>query len=183
MKTNLEIEFKTKISEEIYNNLMKEYNLEKQILTQINYYFETEDNFLKNNKITLRIRQKGEQYKLTSKLHTDEGTQETHIYLTKNDALKMIENGFNAHIIGFPHYVKNIAKLQTERVSFLYKKGKMFFDKNTYYGNTDYEIEFEADSKDEGKIIFLNFLKEKNIPYEKLKSKSYRAISKAQETK
>lgn len=183
MKTNLEIEFKTKISAEIYHNLIQEYNLEKQILTQINYYFETENNFLKNNKITLRIRQKGEQYKLTSKLHTDDGTQECHLYLTKNDALNMLEKGFNAHIIGLPYFVKNIAKLQTERVSFLYKKGKLFFDKNTYYGNTDYEIEFEANSIQEGKIIFLEFLKEKNIPYEKIKSKSYRAIAKAQEIK
>ena len=59
MYLNKEIEFKTFISEDKYNELVKEFGLENNIFEQINHYFDTEDTKLLEEKTVLRIRQKG----------------------------------------------------------------------------------------------------------------------------
>ena len=106
MKTNLEIEFKTAIDEKTYKKMINKFNLENSILKQTNHYFDTENEDLINQKIVLRIRQKGDQYKLTSKTHTPEGALERHLYLTKDEALDMLENGFDASIINIGYNVE-----------------------------------------------------------------------------
>ena len=55
MTKNIEIEFKTFISEDVYNNLIKEFELENNIFSQTNYYFDTEDTILMQEKTVLRI--------------------------------------------------------------------------------------------------------------------------------
>ena len=179
MKTNLEIEFKTLIDENTYLKMLKLFDLENNVFEQINHYFDTNNADLISNHYVLRIRQKGQNYKLTSKSHSPEGAFEKHIFLTKDQALKMLDEGFDANVIEFPYYVKKVAELTTYRTSTEYKDGRLFFDKNHYYGITDYEIEYEANSMEQGLIDFENFLKENNIPYQKSISKSKRAYKNA----
>ena len=179
MYTSLEIEFKTEINKEEYEKLIKKYMLEDSISKQTNYYFDTKEHTLLNNKIILRIREKSYNIKLTSKTSQDIGTLEKHIVLEKDEAYKMIAEGFDANIIGINETVKNIATLTTYRAKTNYKSGTIFFDKNTYYDITDYEIEFECDDEETGKELFLEFLKEHNISYIKMESKSKRAFKKA----
>ena len=81
MKTNLEIEFKTLIDEETYEKMLKKFDLENNVFEQINHYFDTEKADLINNHYVLRIRQKGQNFKLTSKSHSKEGAFEKHIFL------------------------------------------------------------------------------------------------------
>ena len=153
MYTSLEIEFKTAISEYEYKKLIKLFNLEKDVFAQTNYYFDTLDYSLMREHIILRIREKAHNIKLTSKTPQEIGTLEKHIILNKDEAYKMIKEGFNANIIGINKHVTNVATLTTHRATTTYKSGKLFFDKNTYYGTTDYEIEFECDNEETGKEL------------------------------
>lgn len=179
MQTNLEIEFKSQIDQNTYLKLMQEFNLMDQTFTQINYYFDTPDDALKKQKITLRIRYKAGKYKLTSKTHHDYGTVEKHLNLTEDEAQKMLNEPFNAQMIGLDYEVRKIAELKTIRAKVSYKGGTLFFDKSLYYDNIDYEIEYEVLNKEEGLVIFNNFLKEHNLTYTPIISKSKRAINKS----
>lgn len=175
MNTSLEIEFKTEISEEIYTALIDKYHLKDKIFIQINHYFDTENKDVINQKNILRIRQKGEHYKITKKEPSSNGTIETHIKLTNDEAKKILDEGFDANIINLPYYVKKIAQLQTERVTMPYLDGIIFLDKNTYYDKVDYEIEYEVREINQGKIDFDKFLNENNIPFIPMISKTKRA--------
>ena len=73
-----------------------------------NYKFGYTD--LIQEQTVLRIRQKGNNYKLTKKTRALVGADETHIFLSKEKALEMLENGFNANIIGVPHHVTKVAE-------------------------------------------------------------------------
>jgi len=64
MNKNKEIEFKTFISKETYDTLLEEFNLANNIFPQTNYYFDTEDTKLMEDQTVLRIRQKGNNFKL-----------------------------------------------------------------------------------------------------------------------
>ena len=179
MYTSVEIEYKTKISKEEYERLIDLFNLKESIFTQTNYYFDTPNHSLINNDIILRIREKSHNIKLTSKTPQETGVLERHIILDKDEAYKMIENGFNANIIEINLDVKLIASLTTHRCKMNYKSGTLFFDMNTYYDETDYEIEFESENSELGKKEFLEFLEENNLTYQKMISKSKRAYKKS----
>ena len=175
MKQSLEIEFKTAINEETYENLMKKYELNDESFTQINHYFDTENEDIISMKNILRIRQKTDQFKITRKEPSPNGTIEHHIYLEKEEALKMIENGFNASIINLPFTVSKIAELKTIRAKMPYRDGVIFLDKNIYYDLVDFEIEYESQTKAQGEIDFNKFLEENNIPFKPTISKTKRA--------
>lgn len=175
MTKNIEIEFKTFISEDVYNNLIKEFELENNIFSQTNYYFDTEDTLLMQEKTVLRIRQKGSNYKLTKKTRAEVGADETHLLISKEQAENFLKNGFDAKIINLPYYVKNIAQLTTYRASTPYKNGTLFLDKSEYYGKVDYEIEYEVDEEKEGLKDFKNFLDSHNITFKESIRKSKRA--------
>ncbi len=176
MKKNVEIEFKTFITEEEYLSLLEEFGLENNIFKQTNHYFDTEDTKLINEQIVLRIREKGPNFKLTKKVRGNIGADETHLFITKDQAEKLINEGFNASIIGLPYDVKKVCELTTYRASAPYKDGTIFFDKSVYYDKIDYEIEYEVDDIKEGKKIFNDFLKSHNIKYVESIRKSKRAF-------
>lgn len=176
MTRNKELEFKTIITEKQYNELLKEFDLENNIFTQTNYYFDTDDHKLLNDHIVLRIRQKCENYKLTKKTEAKVGAEETHLFITKEKAKQMLEEGFDAKVMDLPYYVTNICQLTTHRVSTPYMSGVLFFDKSEYYGHTDYEIEYEVDEINEGQINFDNFLESHNIKFHESIRKSKRAF-------
>lgn len=179
MTSNKELEFKTKITKEKYEELLKVFELENNVFEQTNYYFDTPELKLKNNYIVLRIRQKGNTFKLTKKEHGDGKNEayESHIFLQEEQALKMLQEGFNAEIIDLPYFVKPVCELTTERCKTTYKDGTIFFDKSVYYGNTDYEIEYEVDSFEQGTKDFNDFLNEFQITYEPTLRKSTRAYN------
>lgn len=177
MKTNLEIEFKTFITKEKYEELLADFNLENNIFEQTNHYFDTDNLDLVDEKIVLRIRQKGNFYKLTSKSHSEKGAFETHMLLDEDEALEMLEKGFDANRININHQVHKVSELTTFRVSTPYKNGIVFFDKSVYYGHVDYEIEYEVDSFEQGQLDFQSFLQEYDIPFVPSIRKSYRAYS------
>lgn len=180
MVKNIEIEFKTSISKEVYLELLKKFDLENNIFKQINYYFDTDDYNFSQEQIVLRIRQKGEsRFKVTLKSQSDEGAFENHVFLQIDQAQDMIKNGFEVKdyfedVEGFVTYKVN---LENFRVSTPYEGGTLFLDRCVYCNITDYEIEYEASSYNEGKLIFENFLKSHNIEIKPTKRKSERAFT------
>ncbi len=178
MITSTEIEFKTFITKEKYEELLKRLSEEDSILVQTNYYFDDLNHTLESNKKVLRIRQKGEQYKLTKKSKGDVGNIENHIYITKDQALNMIKDGFDANIIDENMFVTNICKLTTYRTKLKYKTGFLFLDKSIYNNKTDYELEYEATDHSIGKKEFDEILNELNISYNPSYSKFKRALGK-----
>lgn len=176
MNKNKEIEFKTFITKEMYESLLEEFNLANNIFSQTNFYFDTDDLKLLKEHTVLRIRQKGNSYKLTKKTRAKVGADETHLLISKEQAEEMLKNGFNSSIIGLPYEVKNLAQLTTYRASGPYKDGTIFFDRSEYYGHVDYEIEYEVDEVKQGLKDFQEFLDNHHIPYKESIRKSKRAF-------
>ena len=179
---HIEREFKSAINEQEYHFLIKKYQLEDKIYWQQNYYFDTPNFLLKEKGNTLRIREKQNNIHLTLKIDEGDYMKEKTLILNKDDMENKIKNGFDAKIVGINQYVNNYASLKTYRARFKYLCGTIFIDKNEYYDNTDYEIEFELDegiNKEDGYVVFLSFLKENNIEFKKQISKVRRATLKA----
>ncbi len=180
MTKNIEIEFKTSISEEKYNELLQLFNLENNIFKQTNHYFDTDEFHLNHDQIVLRIRQKGEQhFKVTLKSQSDEGAYESHVILHKDQARKMIDSGFKTKDFfeDVDHYVTFKASLDNYRVSTPYEGGTLFLDRCEYCGVIDYEIEYEVSNYEEGLKIFNKFLNQHHIDPVPTKRKSERALT------
>lgn len=178
MKTNIEIEFKSKINEETYEKLIKQYDLSSSCFSQTNYYFDTDNLDLLNQHIALRIREKNQNYKITLKKGSPEGALEQHIIIDFEKAQELLANGFetSAYFQELNYKVKFLAKLTTKRVKMLYEGGVIFLDKSTYNDHVDYEIEFEHNNYDLGEKQFKDFLSAHQIAYMETHKKSYRAL-------
>lgn len=177
--TNMEIEFKTSISENKYNELLDKFDLRDNIFKQTNYYFDTVNLDLSKSKTVLRIRQKGERFKVTLKKQSEVGAFENHVFLTKDEALDLIENGFNTkkYFDEIDFDVKFYSSLDNYRVSTPYLEGTLFLDKCVYRDVVDYEVEYEYFDLHEGEKIFKDFLNEHEIEYLKTKRKSEKALN------
>lgn len=166
MKTSIEIEFKSMINNEEYDRLINMFDLKDNIFHQVNYYFDSDDFYLRNNKMALRIRNKGNSFKFTMKTPFEGGIREDSILLSRDEALYYIDNGLNLkELYGIDVFVNVKACLETYRAITPYKDGKLFLDKAIYANKVDYEIEYEVDEREEGLKIFHDFLKENNIKY------------------
>lgn len=176
--TNIEIEFKTKINEDIYNKLLKTYDLENNVFEQTNYYFDTDDLLLNKDKVVLRIRQRGSRYKVTLKSQNELGAFENHVFLQPEQAKKMLENGFevNDFFEDYDFFVTKKATLTNYRAKTYVTGGILFLDKCSYYDQVDYEIEFEVENYEEGYRAWQNLLDENNVEYVATKRKSERAL-------
>lgn len=181
MTKNIEIEFKTVISENKYFELLELFNLENNIFKQVNHYFDTNAFDLNAKSIVLRIRQKGDyRFKVTLKSQGEKENYENHVILSPDQAHDMLEKGFNTKDFFDNidnHFVSFKVSLDNFRVSIPYENGTLFFDRCDYCGTTDYEIEYEASNYDEGKLIFDRFLKEQSIEFAPTKRKSERAFT------
>jgi len=179
VKKNIEIEFKTQIDENTYNQLLHKYNLKSSQFHQTNYYFDTDSLDLLNRYITLRIRVKKDSVKLTLKQRAIEGSLEEHYIIDDTKSAKLLKKGFNTSTF-FPQInydVKYLTKLDNYRITMLYENGIIFFDKSTYNGITDYEIEYEHGNYEVGLNNFNKFLMENNLKLTKMNKKSYRALT------
>lgn len=180
MTKNIEIEFKTIVSKEQYETLLKRFNLEDNVFKQVNYYFDTDTYQLSQQQMVLRIRKKSETYyKVTLKSQSDQGAYENHLLLTKDQAEKMIQDGFSTkdYFDHIDYFVKFKVSLDNYRVSTPYQDGVLFLDRCEYCNTVDYEIEYEVNNYHEGQIIFENFLKDHSIDYQPTKRKSERAFT------
>ena len=180
MTKNIEIEFKTALSVEKYQELLELFHLENNIFKQTNYYFDTDTYQLNQKNVVLRIRQKGENhYKVTLKSQSEQGAFESHVLLTKPQAEDMIKNGFNTKVFfdDLDYFVSYRVSLINYRVSTPYEGGVLFLDRCEYCNVTDYEVEFEVSHFTEGQMVFRQFLDKYGIIALPTKRKSERAFT------
>lgn len=132
-----ECEKKLLLSEKAYNALMEQFSSSrKPIVTQVNYYFDTDDFAMSRQDTTCRIRLKDDQYQATMKRHaagTDQSTEtEMEIYAGLD------HNAFTD--MG----LKLWGALTTHRCVLLKNPHlEVVLDRNEYLGYTDYELEIE----------------------------------------
>jgi uncharacterized protein YjbK len=179
MNKNIEIEFKTEITLEKYQELLRQFDLENNIFKQINHYFDTDDYMLNQRKMVLRIRQKGDtRFKVTLKSQSDQGAFESHVLLTRDQALDMIQNGFETKQFfdEIDYYVTFRVSLDNYRVSTPYEGGTLFLDRCEYCNVVDYEVEYEVDNYHEGEKMFQKFLEKFEITQVPTRRKSERAF-------
>ena len=136
-----ELEKKLLLTEDEYDYLMEHLGYEspliqKPIITQINYYFDTDDFSMNRQNTTCRIRLKDGKYKATMKKHTSGGNQSTETEMEVHDGIR--DNAF------LDMGLKLFGELITERCIIL-KDGicEVVLDKNEYLGYTDFELEIE----------------------------------------
>lgn len=148
-----ECEKKLLLSEKAYNALMERFSsAQKQIVTQVNYYFDTDDFAMNRQNTTCRIRLKDGQYKATMKRHaagTDQSTEaEMEIYAGLD------HNAFTD--MG----LKLWGALTTHRCVLLKNPHlEVVLDRNEYLGHTDYELEIEylPEYEKEARAVLLFF--------------------------
>ena len=144
MQKETETEYKFLVSKEQFEKyfalLVKKYGKATTKL-QINYYYDTEDNTLNKNDVTVRVRQENDRIKWQIKRHT-----------AKYGALFSSDEycgslDFLPGIIKFDEIEEELilkGSLITERRTINFGTGgKLCFDFNMYLGAYDYEIEVE----------------------------------------
>ena len=67
--------------------------------------------------------------------------------------------------------------LSTFRIFFPHKHGVLAIDKCEYLGQIDYELEFQATTRDQGKRDFVETVKELGISYKVAETKIKRAYN------
>jgi len=182
MSQQIEIEFKTMLTETEFNQLLARLPFPKEPIMQTNYYFETEDFLLKRNKSALRIREKFNRYQLTLKEPHPEGTLETSDWLTLEEAKAWLEG--SPYPIGKEAVHQRLKKLginekmlklfghlTTERYVYEMDKVSLMLDKSSYHDIVDYELEVEAMSKEAGLSALQSLLEQEKIVERKAKTK------------
>ena len=142
-----ELEKKLMITEEEYDYLMEHFGYEnsliqKPIVTQINYYFDTDDFSMNSQNTTCRIRLKDGKYKATMKKHSSGSDQST-------ESEMEIRNGLESNAFT-DMGLKLQGELVTKRCVVFKDKGcQAVLDKNEYLGHKDFELEIEYTQENE----------------------------------
>ena len=183
MSKELEVSFRTLLSKGEYTKLAEQYN-DKPSNLQINYYFDTSRFTLKAAEVVLRVR-KREQYEVTLRRKKGYNKVEITNNITEEEFNKFVTEGIIPSLeiqaeIGElikGQKVLNYMSLSTFRIFFPHKHGVLAIDKCEYLGETDYELEFQASTRDLGKKDFVETVKEHGIIYKKGETKIKRAYN------
>lgn len=177
---NIEIEYKVMINKDDYDKVISSLH-NYEIYEQINYYYDTKNNSLKNNNLSFRIRHilNKNLYLMTIKEKLNSGRKEIEFYLNSNDPLKInkdVKDFLNKRGVDYKELI-TIGKLKTLRYEIKINDCLLCFDKNNYYNKEDYEIECEAKTMEIAKKTLCDYLKKYDIKYtQSQKSKQKRAI-------
>ncbi len=192
MRHELEIEFKNMLTAEEFSRLTNAFCVrDEEWDVQQNYYFDTPDFQLKQQKSALRIRFKNGSYTLTLKQPYEDGLLETHEPLTSETATALISGatslqGDIANILQALHIdptaIVCFGSLTTRRAERPYKNGTLVFDYSEYMNVADYEVEYEANERAEGEKTFTQLLESFHIPKRKTKNKIERFYEAKYET-
>jgi uncharacterized protein YjbK len=181
MSETIEIEFKNLLTKIEYENLLKIFNVEeKDIVCQINHYFDTPEFALKDLGSALRIREKKSRMEMTLKQPAAVGILETTQTLSENEFQTAIQHQklpkgiVQERIQQLKITVEKIeyfGSLTTRRVEFPFKDGLLVLDHSIYLNTEDYEIEYEAEDFHHGQIVFQELLKQYAIPIRETQNK------------
>lgn len=142
-----EQEFKSLISKQKYEQIKNAYLWDKEF-SQVNYYYFDNNDYILNNEITVRIREKSDSCKLQVKI-PENIRSNVHI---KNEFSMPIDNVYQSidgnilkDLCGLDvGDVKRKGELKTKRrTKQINESVKLFLDKNEYLNTVDYEVEIE----------------------------------------
>lgn len=184
-KVHLEIEYKTLLTKSEYKRLLPEFD-DVEPIQQTNYYIDTPELAMKNNRFSLRIRTLKDMAELTLKIPQKVGNQEYNQSLTLLESEHLLADfrlpaGQIFDIISKQNIPLDQltvwGQLATKRYEKQTSVGLMALDENTYNGVTDYELEVEVQDSEEGKIAFDYYLKKRSIQFKYASSKVARTAS------
>lgn len=181
MSQEIEIEFKNLLTKEEFIKIRDFFNIkEHEFFFQENHYFDTPQFSLKKLGAALRIRKKQDRYCLTLKEPAEIGLLETHQFITEEVANEMINSGqivegqiaerLNGHDIDYKT-ITYFGTLSTTRAEKDYKKGLIVLDHSQYLAVEDFELEYEVQDEEVGKVFFTELLEKLNIPIRLTKNK------------
>ena len=178
---NLEIEFKVIINKEDFHKLekiMEEY--EYELFEQVNTYYDSKEETLEKNKVSLRIRSIiNKNIYITTLKETKKVGKLEHEFEVKGNDVKYLPDEI-IQILDSNNVSINdlcvVGELKTIRKEYKYNNCVLCLDHNFYYGKEDYEIECEAKSMQEAVNTITCLLLLNKIPFVKSKySKQARA--------
>lgn len=173
MNTHLEIEYKQLLTKEIYEQIKDEHFKNCTTFTQTNNYFTDSKGILSNLRYSLRVRELNNTYEFTLKIPQGFSKLEINDMISKEEYQKLLNHqAFKCSVFDELSKVNVTAtdlnlltSLTTTRLEKEYENGILSID-ISYYGDiTDYEVEYEASSEEEGKTIFQNFLNPYQLIY------------------
>ena len=188
MEKSFENESKVLLNSDEYEKIYDFFDLEKiKPIKQVNYYFDTTNFNLANNKYNLRVRHilDEDTFTLTIKIPQSNGSNlEINEQITYEQFKDFIEyhkipNGYICERISEinSEAVVLLASLVTTRYEFEYKLGLLALDYNEYNGRYDYELEYEGKNMDYSKETITNLLNQLDIEFKFSKiSKRRRAL-------
>lgn len=193
MSKEIEIEFKSMLTQNDYEKLLHYYNVtNKQFVIQTNLYFDTADFQLKQRGMGLRIRYFSDTAEATLKIPQTVGLLE----VTDRLSLDEVEQAINkdqftpqaTEILGQLRTLNIslsdlhlIGKLITKRAEFTIPEGKLALDESWYSDYHDFELELEVPDYNFNVGDFKQLLNKFELPYRKTKNKIARAVSAQQE--
>ena len=183
MQKNVDVEFKTLLSEEEYNRLMEKFSGNKTDF-QTNHYFDTSRFSLKALDASFRVRQR-DNFEITLKRKKGYNIIVKTLPISEDDFNELKDTGYVEDedlqddliaLIG-TQPLNNFLSLSTLRMYLPYKNGILFIDKSSYLGCTDYELEYEAKNYHGGKKEFIEIISELGLQYKKADKKIKRAFN------
>lgn len=186
MTEQIEIEYKTLLTNVQFEAIKAKYAPEKNAFVQENYYFDTPDFRLKQLHCGLRIRTFEDVAECTLKTPLKEGVLETTDHLSLKQAQTLLQNKvISSHGIVAQKLVSMgiqanqvhlLAHLKTARIQINLPSGELALDESWYGKSHDYELELEVSEASKGKQDFLDLLAEFDIDYQPAKNKVLRAF-------
>ncbi|GCF94027.1 CYTH domain-containing protein [Enterococcus florum] len=189
MSKNIEIEYKTMLTEEEFFYLMEHFQISAEsFIIQTNLYFDTKDFRLKSLGMGLRIRYFKTRAEATLKVPQAKGLLEItdDVPLSEVDLAKRSESftHFAEKVLSYlaeqEIYIKDlrlIGDLVTKRAELTIEAGKLALDENWYTDHHDFELELEVQETGKRFDDFLSLLNQLAISYRPAKNKIVRAIS------
>ncbi|WP_165981057.1 CYTH domain-containing protein [Macrococcus lamae] len=163
----LEIEFKNMLNYDTYARLRDTLFKNAEAITQTNFYIDTPDHQLIEQKVSLRIRDIKGRLVMTLKIPQEIGIMEyhddisdalfDHEHITENDIPDSIKVQLSAYGVDL-NQLRIIGALSTERRETRYQDGLLVLDASHYLDAEDYELEFEVRDYEPGLAQFEQFL-------------------------
>lgn len=184
MQLEKEIEFKNLLTKQEFELLVSFFQISrKDFHSQTNYYFDTEDQFFKNNGTGFRLRVLKDRNELTLKKPLVEHVMEENTVTVSNQERDIIikETSFPSIPLLTQFNLVSplicIGKLQTNRVQVPFENGQLFLDHSIYGQTEDFEVEYESSDVKDGKKVFQNLLDSHNIPIRHTEKKIARLVN------
>ena len=175
MNTNLEIEFKTLLTQDQFKQLSMSFSNVPKI-TQINHYYQYSDDSMP---IAARIRQIDQQFELTFKIKQVKGRLEINFDVSGNDLEMFSREDVQSFLLdnGYTQSFRYLGALTTHRRLIVEDDGELCIDENHYLGEVDYELEYEVTQHEERAFArFNDLVTGYQLSNEKAKTKYHRFL-------